>query len=267
MSIRLRDYVYLDDALVERLLSQVERGVADEEEQTDVEKTDKRRGAGLKVAPARAEMDRNATTEASSSRTVRQTADSACSRLIETLEAADSLQFLEAFDDDIWCQLRRGEALEIDVSVELSALSQLGGIATAIEPMAAIMSGAGQDVDQQSMEMIKAFSALSGLLKAVPVLARPTGASGYTFIANLKPDALRVDQTQLSGEAVIFGTLERRLRPDESWSILDAMGLAGLPRSVREQMGQSLAESESAELGEMVVKPPAALLNPIAIYH
>jgi hypothetical protein len=45
MSIRLRDYMYLDEDLVERLLSQAEGGLASEEEQTDLEKIDKRRGA------------------------------------------------------------------------------------------------------------------------------------------------------------------------------------------------------------------------------
>jgi hypothetical protein len=268
MAIRLRDYMYLDEDLVERLLSQVEGGIADEETQTDVEKLDKRRGGSVQAAPLKAELGRTKGTESSTSRTVRQTPDSACSRLIELLEEAGSLQFLEVFDDDIWSQLRRGEALEIDATIGLSAIAQLGGIAEVFEPLVAVMSSAGQEVDAESMEAIKAISALSGLMKTIPVLARPTGAPDYTFITSLKADALRVEQGQLSGEATILGTLQRRLRPDEGWSVFDALGLAGLPQGLREQMQESMAEGEDdSELGAMVVRAPAALLNPIAIYR
>jgi hypothetical protein len=130
------------------------------------------------------------------------------------------------------------------------------------------MNSAGQEVDAEGMEAIKAFSAISGLMKTTPVLARPTGAPDYTFIASLKAEALRVEQGQLSGEATVLGTLQRRLRPDEGWSVFDALGLAGLPQSLRQQMQQGMAEGDTdPELGEMVVKPPAALLNPIAIYR
>jgi hypothetical protein len=54
MPLRLRDYIYLDDDLVERLLSQAEHGVPDEEQPTDTQKVDKRRGAALRGGPASA---------------------------------------------------------------------------------------------------------------------------------------------------------------------------------------------------------------------
>jgi hypothetical protein len=93
MTIQLRDYVYLDAALVERFLSQLEGGVMSEEEKTQVEKTGKTKGGGLNVPVVKAGVDYDTSSESSTSTTVRQTADSACSRLIETLEEADSLQF------------------------------------------------------------------------------------------------------------------------------------------------------------------------------
>ena len=270
MTIQLRDYVYLDNALVEMFLSELEGGVASEEEKTQVEKSGKTKGGGVKIPVARADIDYDTSKESGTSLTVRQTPESACARLIEKLEAADSLQFLETLDDGIWNQLRRGEALQINAEIELSALSQLGGLADAIGPMAEIMQSAGAGSDFEGMEQIKAFSQLAGQMKKIPVLARPSGAPEYTFIANLKPDALRVEQPQLTGEAVIVGTLERRLRENESWTIFDALGFAGLPRNMRREMEQSFSlsdDSEFAGLGSMVVKPPAALLNPIAIYH
>jgi hypothetical protein len=255
MSLRLRDYAYLDEDLVERLLSQLDRGLADEEEQTDLV----RRGAAAAPGPDR---------ERSASRTVRQTPDSACSRLIDELEAADSLQLLDTFDEEIWSGLKRGEALEIEGEVELSAVAQFGNIADSVGPIVSIMQGAGQEIEVEGLELMQAFSEISALMKSVPVIVKPVGAPDYTFIANLRREGLRVAQDQLGGEASLFGTLERRLRPDESWSIFDALGLAGLPREMRRQMAKSVSEHEQEEgVGRMSVTPPAALINPIAIYR
>lgn len=267
MPLRLRDYLYLDEALVERLLSQVEGGVADEEAQTNVDKIDKRRGAALKAAPASAELGRTTASEVTASKTIRQTPDSVCSRLIEMLERDHALQFLEAFDEQIWVQLRRGEALEIEASLELSGLVQLAGIAEAFGPMAEIISAVpgGEQFDAKTLEMLQSFVALAGTMRAIPVMAQPVGTHNYTFVTSLRRDALRVGQDELNGDATILGTLQRRLKQGESWSILDVMGFSGLPRELRRKMEKDLSDTE--EIAGLVVKPPAALLTPIAIYR
>lgn len=269
MALRLRDYIYLDADLVGRLLSQVEGGVADEEERTDVEKVAKRRGAGIKAAPASAELGRTTDRETTASRTVRQTADSACGRLIDSLEASESLNFLESPDGEPWRELRRGEPFEVDATLGLSAIAQIGGLVEAFKPLLAVMRSAGQEVeDAEELEQVmEAFSGLTGLMKAVPALACPSGAPDYSFIASLKHESLRVDQDQLSGEATVFGTLQRRLRSDETWTIFDAIGLAGLPRSIRRKIEQNMSESDDPDLEGMVVRPPAAIINTIAIYR
>lgn len=265
--LRLRDYLYLDEALVERLLSQVEGGVAGKEAQTNVDKIDKRRGAALRAAHASAELGRTKASEVTASKTITQTPDSVCSRLIETLERDDALQFLEAFDEQIWVQLQRGEALEIEASLELSGLVQLAGIAEAFGPMAEIMSAVpgGEQFDAKALEALKGFVALAGTMRAIPVIARPAGTDDYTFVTSLKRDALRVGQDELTGDATIFGTLQRRLKQGESWSVLDVMGFSGLPRELRRKMEKDLSDTE--EISGLVVKPPAALLTPIAIYR
>ena len=51
----------------------------------------------------------------------------------------------------------------------------------------------------------------------------------------------------------------------ESWSVLDVMGFSDLPRELRRKMEKDLSNTE--EISGLVVKPPAALLTPIAIYR
>ena len=134
--------------------------------------------------------------------------------------------------------------------------------------MAALIDNFGEGVDPKSLEAINAFAGLAGLMKTLPVIARPTGASSYAFIASLRREALRVEQDQLTGEATIIGTFQRRLREGETWTIMDSMGFAGLPRELRRQMTSTLASTDSSDdIGGLVVKPPAALINPIAIFR
>ncbi len=104
---------------------------------------------------------------------------------------------------------------------------------------------------------------LGGLFKNPVALATLAGAADYTFILELESEGLRVDAAELTGEMIVFGTLERKLRDDDQWSLLDAMGLSALPNA--QEMIDSLENVKDLE--GSVVRPPAAVLKPIAIYR
>lgn len=262
--LRLHDYLYLDEDLVNRLLSQVDGGLSVEEDQTESERTDRKAGLGLAVSPLRGDLGKSGGSQTASSRTVRQTPDSACSRLISLLEEFDSLQYLEAFDQAIWDQLVVGEVVEVQARIEVPMMARMGELATGIAPLIGLMQAVGQEVDHDTSEAIAGITAISGMLNGLPVIASAIG-SKHKFIVNLKANGMRIEQDELSGEARILGTLQRKLRGGETWSMLDAMGFAGLPRSLRRDMEKDFKKSRDG--GGEIVRAPAALLNPIALYR
>jgi hypothetical protein len=261
---RLRRFLYLDEELTDQFLGQLEGGLYDEEAQSETTTQARKRGGGVKVAGAHGEVSKDVDAQTTASRTVRRTGDANFSRLAAQLEEAGGVQFLEAFDDGIWEDLRRGEVLEVEASVTVPLLVQLG-LLMASAPVEEIAEAFGEKIDAKTAETMEQMGSVMGLLKAVPVIGEATGASRFKFIALLSPDFLRVSLDDLSGDVTIFATLDRKLKQREKWSVLDAMGLGMLPRSLRKDFERSVTQTK--EFRDMVVTGPAAVVSPIALYR
>lgn len=261
--LRLRRFLYLDETLTSNFLAQLEGGVYEEESQTTTTGQERRRGAGGAVGPVKAELSGSRSGQDVTSRTVKQVADGAFARLASLLEQEDAVQWLEALDDDIWRQLRRGEVLEVEASVTLPTLFQFTAVAGNVGAILDLMRAAGEEVDAEAEEGLQMVSMMSQLFKDPVALARPAGTPDYTLVLPLGTQWLRGELADLQGEMTVMGTLERKLRDTEQWSLLDAIGLSGLPNA--EEMVESLESTQ--ELEGSVVRPPAAIVKPVAIYR
>ncbi len=262
-ALRLRRFLYLDETLNRNFLAQLEGGTYDEEAQTTVTDQERKRGLTGRAGPIGAEVTGSRSGQDTASRTVRQVADGEFTRLMGLLEEAGAVQWLEAFDESIWRQLRRGEVLEAEVELSLPTLFQFTAMADSAGPMIELMKATGQQLDDGAEQGLQLVSQLSALFRDVVALARPVGSPDYTFIVSIDRQWLRTDLSDLRGEMTIMGTIERKLRENEAWSLLDVLGLTGLPDA--QEMIDSLESSE--DLVGNVVRPPAAVLSPIAIYR
>jgi hypothetical protein len=261
--LRLRRFLYLDAGLTDNFLAQLEGGVYEEESQTTTTGQERKRGAGAKAGPLQADLSGSRTGQDVTSRTVKQVADGAFTRLAARLEEDNAVQWLEALDDGIWRQLRRGEVLELDASVSLPTVFQFTALATSAGPLLELMQATGEAIDDDAKQGMQMMSMISQLFPQVIALARPAGSPEYTFILPLDSDSLRSELPDLHGEMTVMGTIERKLRDGEQWSLLDAMGLSALPNA-----GEMVASLEAIkEFEGSVVRPPAAVLKPIAIYR
>lgn len=261
--LRLRRFLYLDESLTNNFLAQLEGGLYDEESQTTTTGQERKRGAGGGLGPVKAELTGSRTGEDVTSRTVRQVADGAFARLAARLEQDDAVQWLEALDDGIWRQLRRGEVLEVEATVTLPTLFQLTAMAGSAGPILELMRAAGEEVDAQAEQGLQMVSMISKLFKDPVALARPSGSPDYTLIVPLELQWMRGELGDLQGEMTVMGTVERKLRHSDQWSLLDAMGMTALPNA------QELVESLEAikDFEGSVVRAPAAVLKPIAVYR
>jgi hypothetical protein len=264
---RLRDFIYVDDQLVESFLSQVEGGLSDEEIQTASSGRDAKGGLALGAGPAKLSAAAGRDAHESSERTVRQTSDSRCARLIDQLEATDAAQYLEALDDAIWAQLRRSEALQIEAEGAVPTIVRFAETARSVNGLADVMEAFGSGVlDDEARAAMEGIASFVGLMQTVPLIARPIGATDYAFIAPLKRDGLRGSLDQLAGEMSVLATLQRKLRPDEQWSIFNEMGLAGLPESARQDMTEAFAQADET-FSDAVISSPAALVTTVAVWR
>lgn len=261
---RLRRFMYLDEELTDRFLAQAEGGLYDEESQSETENSGRTRGAGLRAGPATAEAAKDSGQQITTSKTVRQTADAAFTRLAGLLEADDAVQYLDAFDSAIWADLRRGEVVEVECHIAIPLLVQMGLLLHSA-PVGEIAAAFGAELNAETEQTIEQIRLLTGMLNSVPVIGEASGSPEFKFIAPINPEFLRGGLDDLNGDVTMFATLDKKLQPDDSWSLLDAMGLGMLPQEVRNDFEASLGETP--ELQDMIVTGPAAVVSPVAIYR
>lgn len=267
----LRRFLYLDSELIGEFLAQVERGTFTEEEQRDVVRRDKKLGGDVKVGAGPlglgAAAGRGVSNEAEATRTVRQTPESGFARLYDLLTEAGDVRWLEGLDDDRWEELRRGEVIEVESVVSASTLTKFAALAEQAEPLMEVMEMFGEAVDAQTREAMTGMKTLGTLFgKKVPIVSRAAGAPKFKFIANLQAEKVRVDLDELEGEATLFGKIQRKLAPSEKHTVIESMpGMSSLPRALRRSMQADVKNDK--DLPDLVIRPPAAVVTPIAIYR
>lgn len=262
----LRRFLYLDAELTGEFLAQVEGGRFSEEQQTSRGEQGRELGGSVGGGGISARAGRSGSTHDERSRTVEQTPESEFQRLTDAL--GDGIQFLEAFDDEIWQSIRRGEILEIEAEVTVATMHKFVEAAGAVEPMLALGEAFGEavEIDDETRQMFQAMRSLGQMAPKVPVLARPAGAARFTFVTSLEPDKLRVDTGELEGEATLVAKVQRKLRRGDQYSFLDSLPiLSALPRQQRKEALRELENTD--DMPDMVITPPAAVVTPIAIFR
>jgi len=259
----LRNFLYLDDRLTSQYLAQLEGGTYEEEAQSDKDVRSRGGEAGAKLGPLNAKSSKGSGGEASSSRMMRQTPEGNYRRLEELLDAEHAVQWLDAFDEAIWDKLERGEALRIESVVKVPSIYKYTETAAGLAPLMKLMEVFGEKIDKETQAAVKGMTQIGQALKDVSVVANAAGAPKFKFICPLKRDFLREDLAALDGECIVVGSLQRRLKPTEPYSILDDLGMGGLPRAERRKIERDLKK----KLPDSVVSPPAVLLTPLAIYR
>jgi len=258
----LRDFLYLDAHAVSRSLSQLQEGTYEEEEQ---QRTERHSGSGeaeARLGPIGGRRSRGQDAEEQTLRTVRQTPESDFRRLERLLAEQDGVQELSAFDEEIWEGLGRGEVLAIEANLSVPELFQWTEMASSVGPLVDLMRGFGEEVDAETEEVITGLTQLGKAAPKVPGVLRPLGTPKFKFVCPLRKDSIERELADLKDECVVVGTLQRRFKAGESYSLLDAFGAGRLPRAERRK-----AEREMRKMSDAVVTAPAALLSPLAIYR
>jgi hypothetical protein len=62
---------------------------------------------------------------------------------------------------------------------------------------------------------------------------------------------------------VVVGSLQRRLKVGEKYSLLDSLGMSGLPRAERRRVERDIKK----QMPDAVISSPAAILAPLVIYR
>ena len=263
----LRNFLFLDTATMADYLATLEgsiiEGPIDHKESGRKEKGIK--GGIDYIAKASGGYASETSAETRQTRVINNAAN--FQRLYELLEK-DHLQYLDAFDEGIWSQLRRGELLEVQARIRIPEFLLMIESAESLAPMVDVMKALGQEpIDSETETAFRGISELVKLFenKPVPLVFEAASTPGFEFVAELSRQFLLSALSDLQGEAVVLGKVLRVLpegKEHEVFSLIPS-ALAKLDKAKYEEAQRDLREKNVTE----VVKGPAIIMAPLAVYR
>jgi hypothetical protein len=262
----LRNFLFLNTATTEDYLAALEGYTLEGPiEQTEAETKGGEVGVDKIIKAGKAS---GASTE--TKRRLAVTDASQFQRLYEILEEQELVQFLEAFDEEIWGQIHKGEILEIEANIRLPQSFELTQTIENFSPLLDIMTVLDQDPlsdpkTKMAFDGIRAVSKLSES-KPIPLLFH-ADPEGFSFVGYLPRKFLRCEPSELQGEATVFGKVQRILPKGKSLEVFSLLpDLSNLPNMNREKRRKMQRDMSKQGLSE-VVKGPAIIIDILAIYR
>lgn len=210
-------------------------------------------------------------TESSSKR--RLTEPAKFERLYRILKDLEQIQYLEAFDQEIWDSIKRGEILEVQASLSVPTfLNQASQIQEFAKLTDLITAFSPEIIQEPDRKMLSGFGEISNSLreKPVPIVFQAVGTKQFNFTGELQRDFLNCTISELQGEATVFGKVQRILGKGEKAEVFsivpDISAFEGANRKERRRMQSTKSKANYQNLKE-VVKGPAIFLSPLAVYR
>jgi hypothetical protein len=261
----LRNYLYLDTAVVDDYLSTIEGALYTEQ---IVERDEKNRilsgGADAKVVQGKVEKDTKESTEITRQAVLTDAAK--FQRLYSHLEKDSQLPYFESIDEEYWNNLRRNAVFEAAVTISLPHLINIMNSASELGEWSAFVKEAtGQQLlDATAQEAIQGFQLLAKKMgeRGIPVVMTMVGSSDYKLIAYLNQTMLRIPLNRLIGEVSVLCKLQRKLAPGEQHNLVNLFEATNVLNQT-----QGRAAATAFQSPEDIVVAPAAVVVPIAIYR
>ncbi len=260
----LRNFLYLDSSTISDYLSSLDGSVVEGPvDHTQSAKHDRGFKASLKIMEG--SLSGGGSAETKEKRLV---TDAAKFQRLYELIAEDHIQYLDAFDDAIWQQIRRGELLELQCTIKIPEFLKLTQIVDAVAPMMDIVKLVDPSIVGAKAEAaIKAFGGLSKVLsdKPVPLLFEPASTPGYHFVADLRRQFLRCELSELQGEVTVLGKVLRVLGKNQTHEAFSLMPVS-IPNMDLKTQKQLQRDLKSKKMSE-TIRGPGAIIAAVAVYR
>jgi hypothetical protein len=257
----LRDFLYLDDKVVDQYLAQVEGGLYDDEREREAEASEGAMEGGLKAGPLSGGGRRGRTRSGEVERVRRQTPESRYNRL------HDQLELLELNDSTsgVFGQLEARQMFVAECYVDIPSVSRAIGATEEMAGLADLMKAfAPAQMDEATEAAMRGLSQFSAMTGGDFVAIGDLGDGEATLAFKLTPAGLRVPIGELEGEAIVVGRIQRKWPEGQRFPLLNVPGLNLMSREDRRRMER---EKPADDQEGMYVDGPAASASVVAIYR
>lgn len=267
----LRDFIYLDQRVVNQFLAQLEGGLFDEETERRSQTGKGGFGAGVRapLGDVKAEKSRESTTEIE--RSTRQTPESNFNRLFDYLDKGELIS-VDDVDEKFFADgLKRADLLHVEeVRLEVSGFQQAAALANQLSDLLPVMElfGADVDIDAKTRNGIQAVGALARQDGPLPVIARIPGSAKLTVAMELDRSFLL---DEVGGAASLLVRVVKTLKKGETHLVGDPTGglASRASRAERRKLASGFQTKGARGLGinSPEIAYPAIIGTAIAIYR
>jgi hypothetical protein len=263
-----REFLYLDEKLVNELLAQVEDGIYDEDERTSAHGTERSRGVEASLAASPLSLSGSNSRAISgndeSRRVFRQTPESRFNRLYSALDP--DLIKIDETSTQVWPRVEARTLLEVDGYVDVPTIGRAIASGDQLANMMEMMRMfAPQQVTPEAEAAISGFQSVRTMMSGSVIANVEVHADQPTFVAKLDEQWLRVAVGELEGEASIVGRVKRRWPEGEAYPLLTVPGLDVMSRKDRRAAAERGGNRNAP--ADIMVEGPAATLSVVAIYR
>lgn len=265
----LRDFLYLNSKMLTNYLSSIDGYLEDEINHMETEKFHKGGKAGAKIIEGNVSSE--VSTETSSKRVMTEPAK--FQRLYESLEHIQQLKYLDLFDAEYWKEIKRGDILEIQATLQIPTILAQMEVMQEFMPFIDLMESFGENiVNASDVAPLQGLLGLQNILKdkPLPLLFQAAATPGFNFTAQLSREYLSCDLNQLQGEAIVFGKVQRILQKGQKLEVVnllpDVLSMPNLNREQRQKLKSNKNKSAQENFTE-TIKGPAIVLTALAIYQ
>lgn len=260
----LRNFLYLDNNMMEDYLSALDGYLIEERSETKTDNYANDVEGNLKIL--KGNMATECETTVNSKQAI--TYASRFQKLYELMNKNKEITYIDKINTKNWSKIQRGNILEIETNIEIAksfcnfkAIKDAETMLEFFKTMGAINTN-----NRSDLEAMKAISGISNMvsINKIPIICTEMYVERYKIYANLQQKYLENDILELEGSATIIGKVQKILEVDDSDEVYNP--LANYKNLI--ELGKANAENnETMENIIEEIKGPAIKLIPLAIYR
>ena len=271
---RLRNFLYLNTKVIEDYIATIDGYTYDEESQTIATSSENTIGGKVGAAIISGNSAHTGKQEEEIKRSIKISDAAKYDKIYAYLQSSDEsdnwLKYYEFLSDDIYDNLRRDDFIEVLVTARFSKMKELTDSVKGIGELAAVFQGITnqQILDKKATDAISGFSALGQLRSGKGISCVFDFDDGkYPIVARLDESHFRCRQDSFVGQSYLLCKIIRKIprgQNEKLDEIFDDIKKLPLNREQRRKMPKNM---DNPDLMRDVIKGPALMVLPIAVYQ
>ena len=268
--LKLRNFLYINDQLLDDYLSAIDGFSYEEETRTERNATSKQGelNAGIPVFSGKGSASGTAETE--TQKTVKLTQAAKFQRVFEFLEN-NELKYYEFMDEATWTGILREDFIEVLINIRFSKMKELVNTIEQLEALSQIVQPFVEQtiIDAATQQKINAVKGLGVLDKENEITSVFSfeNTKDFQMIAYLDEKYFKVSQDNFVGSFYVLCKIQRKISKGEKIELGEVFeSLKNIPMNRAQKRNMPKNINTPAEIKD-VIKGPAAVVIPVAIYR